>query len=131
MNNRQLKLTAFFGATLCLIAVVIGAFGAHAFNELLMANERKDVFDLANRYQFYHGLALILIASLFAREQVENRIALISSLMFLGTIVFCTSLYLLALLNLTWLGAVAPIGGVLLIISWGLLVIEFFEFKQQ
>lgn len=129
MKNRQLRVTAFLGATLCLLAVAIGAFGAHAFKDVLIANQRQDVFDLANRYQFYHGLALMLVAALFGNTPSKSKLAIISGLMFLGTIVFCSSLYLLALLNFTWLGAVTPIGGVLLIISWALLAIKILRFR--
>ena len=121
MNDKRLRLIAFSGAVLCLLAVLIGAFGAHAFKEVLVANQRQGVFDLANRYQFYHGLALMLIAALFANSPVKPKLGLSSGLMVLGTFVFCGSLYLLSLLNLAWLGAVTPIGGVLLIIAWVLL----------
>lgn len=127
MHDKQIRSIALCGAVLCLLAVAIGAFGAHAFKELLINNQRQDVFDLANRYQFYHGLALILIAALFGRTSSSPKLGLISSLMLIGALVFCCSLYLLALLNLTWLGAVTPIGGALLIVAWGLLVKKIFQ----
>jgi uncharacterized membrane protein YgdD (TMEM256/DUF423 family) len=128
MNNKELRSIALLGTILCLLAVLIGAFGAHAFKGVLAANQREDVFDLANRYQFYHGLALILIAALFAQAQPKPRLVVIVGIMFLGTLIFCGSLYLLALLNLTWLGAVTPIGGALLLVSWGLLATKLLRF---
>lgn len=121
MHDKKIRLIALCGIVLCLFAVAIGAFGAHAFKDILISNQRQDVFDLANRYQFYHGLALMLIAALFGRTESPPKLGLIGSLMLLGTLVFSGSLYLLSLLNLSWLGAVTPIGGVMLIIAWGLL----------
>lgn len=136
MIDKQLRTMAFFGALLCLLAVAIGAFGAHAFKDILVVNQREAVYDLANRYQFYHGLALILIAALFNSVAVRSSINAISSanagptikvlgvLMFLGTLIFSGSLYLLALLNIAWLGAITPIGGLLLLIAWTLLLVK-------
>lgn len=124
MKDKQIRLIALSGVVLCLLAVAIGAFGAHAFKELLISNQRQDVFDLANRYQFYHGLALILIAALFNGFRPPPKLAMIGGLMFLGTLIFCLSLYLLALLNLNFLGAITPVGGTLLIVAWGLLIVR-------
>lgn len=117
---------AFLGALLCLLAVAIGAFGAHAFKDILVANQREAVYDLANRYQFYHGLALILIAALFNSVNAKRQptLNLLGVLMFLGTLIFSGSLYLLALLNITWLGAITPIGGLLLLIAWVLFLLK-------
>ena len=127
MHDKQIRLIALCGALLCLLAVAIGAFGAHAFKEVLISNQREAVFDLANRYQFYHGLALLLIAALFGRLTTPPKLALVGGLMFVGTLVFCCSLYILALLNLAWLGAVTPIGGTLLILAWGLLLKKIYQ----
>ena len=130
MHDKQIRLIALCGIVLCLLAVAIGAFGAHAFKELLISNQRQDVFDLANRYQFYHGLGLMLIAALFGRTESPPKLGLIGSLMLLGTLVFSGSLYMLSLLNLSWLGAVTPIGGVMLISAWGLLAKRSLRFNE-
>ena len=130
MHDKQIRLIALCGIVLCLLAVAIGAFGAHAFKELLISNQGQDVFDLANRYQFYHGLGLMLIAALFGRTESPPKLGLIGSLMLLGTLVFSGSLYMLSLLNLSWLGAVTPIGGVMLISAWGLLAKRSLRFNE-
>ncbi len=130
MSDNKIKLIALVGILLCLTAVAIGAFGAHAFKPLLIANQKLDVFNLANRYQFYHGLALISVAALFANEGVSSELDWPIGLMLTGTLVFCVSLYLLALLNATWLGAVTPIGGTLLIVAWSLLALKLLKFKS-
>lgn len=129
MIDKQLKTIAFLGAFLCLIAVAIGAFGAHAFKDILVANQKEGVYDLANRYQFYHGLALILIAALFSRTNAkpEPTLKALGLLMFLGTLLFSGSLYLLALFNITWLGAITPIGGFLLLFAWALLLVQIWH----
>jgi len=130
MSDNKIKLIALCGIILCLTAVAIGAFGAHAFKPLLIVNQKLDVFNLANRYQFYHGLALIAVAALFANSDMSPELDWPIRLMLIGTIVFCVSLYLLALLNVAWLGAVTPIGGTLLIVAWGLLAIKLLKFKS-
>ena len=129
MNDKQTRLSALYGIALCLTAVAIGAFGAHAFKALLIANQKQAVFELANRYQFYHGLALLLVAALFDSAGSKKSLVIPVWLMFIGTLIFCSSLYLLALLNITWLGAITPIGGVLLIVSWALLAVKVLKFK--
>ena len=124
MIDKQVKTMALCGALLCFFGVAIGAFGAHAFKDILVANQREAVYDLANRYQFYHGLALILIAALFKGSGEKPSLKILGVLMVLGSLMFSGSLYLLALLNLTWLGAVTPIGGLLLLLAWGLLLVK-------
>ncbi|MGK0374389.1 MAG: uncharacterized membrane protein YgdD (TMEM256/DUF423 family) [Arenicella sp.] len=136
MIDKQVKTIAFFGAFICLLAVAVGAFGAHAFKHILIANQKEAIYDLANRYQFYHGLALMLIAAIFNRSAadinstVKPNLKLIGVLMLLGTIIFSGSLYFLALLNMTWLGAVTPIGGLLLLIAWFLLLLQIVKAGQ-
>ena len=120
MNNFKHRSMAFCGSLLCLFAVAIGAFGAHALKEILVANDRIDVFELSNRYQFYHGLALLAFATLSNESPKHPSLKLISLLMLLGVIIFSGSLYALALSNVGIFGAITPIGGVLLIASWGL-----------
>lgn len=122
MNSIKHQKIAICGAAICLLAVAIGAFGAHAFKDILVANQRETVFELANRYQFYHGLALITIAALFQNNSSIKSLTPIASVMTLGVLIFSGSLYLLAITNLTWLGAVTPIGGTFMIIAWGLLI---------
>ncbi len=121
------KFAAISGAILCFLAVAMGAFGAHALSELLLQNQHNQTYELANRYHFYHGLSLLLIASLDSmRSETSNmprRIAI--ACLFFGTIIFSTSLYVLALTKLGLLGAITPIGGLLLLIGWTSLAISF------
>lgn len=122
MNTIRHKNIAICGAVLCLLAVTIGAFGAHALKDILVVNQRQSTFELANRYQFYHGLALLIIAALFQAVDQQSHLKVVSILMTVGTVIFSTSLYILAISNITWLGAITPIGGTLMIGGWGLLM---------
>lgn len=110
------KLALIGGIALCLGAVVIGAFGAHALSDVLDQTGRHDVYELANRYQFYHGLALLMLAALASQLRIMTR--LVAALMLCGTLVFSGSLYLLALTNVGYFGAITPVGGTLLILAW-------------
>lgn len=116
---KTIKFAAIAGALLCLTAVGFGAFGAHAFAEVLLQNQRTEVFELASRYQFYHGLGLLVIACLF--KLCAKAEASIVWLMLFGVLIFSGSLYALALSNMGWLGAITPIGGTLMIVAWVLL----------
>ena len=124
MNSIKHKNIALSGAIICLLAVAIGAFGAHAFKELLIENQREAVFELANRYQFYHGLGLLIIATLFQNFDDSRLLVLVKRLMTAGVLIFSGSLYALAISNVTWLGAITPIGGSLLIAAWAMLILR-------
>ncbi len=119
------KFALIGGVGLCLTAVALGAFGAHALSEILMANGRLPVYELANRYQFYHGLAMMMIGTLSSQGSLPNKIPAV--LMLVGTVIFSGSLYLLAISNLGWLGAITPIGGVLLLTAWSWLLWQVYR----
>lgn len=110
MNTQPAKL----GAILAFLAVGLGAFGAHALSATL-PTERLATFETAARYQMYHALALLILGALPTRAQRA------AWFLFLGTIIFSGSLYLLVLTNLSWFGAIAPIGGVLMLAGWATL----------
>ncbi|MEZ4946362.1 MAG: DUF423 domain-containing protein [Cyclobacteriaceae bacterium] len=111
------KKLIFIGALLGGLSVALGAFGAHALKQILSAHGRTDTYELAVRYQFYHTLALLIMAALIDKLN-ESKASWAALLMTSGTIVFSGSLYILALSGKTIWGAVTPIGGVLLIAGW-------------
>lgn len=99
------------------LGVALGAFGAHGLAAVLEANERAATFDTATHYQMIHALALLAVALL--SERAPGRwIRLAGWLFVLGVILFSGSLYLLAIFNLRFMGAVAPFGGAALIAAW-------------
>ncbi len=106
------------GSILAGLAVVFGAFGAHALKASLDPR-MLDIFETGVRYQMYHGLGLLALAWAISNWP-ERRLVPAAWLLFGGTIVFSGSLYLLLLTDARWLGAITPFGGVALIVGWGL-----------
>lgn len=117
------KKLIILGALLGGVSVAFGAFGAHALKPILAAHGRTDTFELAVRYQFYHTLALLVMAAL-ADKLNKNQAGWSAFFFTSGVIVFSGSLYILALSGQTIWGAVTPIGGVLLITGWLFLMIS-------
>ncbi|MEO6967537.1 MAG: DUF423 domain-containing protein [Rhodanobacteraceae bacterium] len=113
---------AIFGAS----AVTLGAFGAHALRGTL-APDAMQVWHTAVQYQFWHTLALGLAAMLLPR----GRSAKAAMIMFtLGIVLFCGSLYALALGAPRWVGAVTPIGGAAFIAGWIALGVAFLRVRE-
>lgn len=100
-----------------LLGVILGAFGAHALSQQL-SRDMQAVWGTAVQYQFYHALALLGLGILL--RQLTSSIWLNASSVFFcaGVLIFSGSLYVLALSGVRWLGAVTPIGGLLLIAGW-------------
>ena len=112
MNSRSILSVSSF---LLAIGIALGAFGAHALEDVLSA-ERMQTWETAVSYQMWNSLGLLGIGILsiilsidFTKESFG---------IFLGIIIFSGSLYTLCLTNMNWLGAVTPIGGTLMIIGW-------------
>ena len=100
------------------LGVAIGAFGAHSLRKMLEASGRFDTFETAVRYQFYHALALLGIGVLWALRPELRGLGLTGGLWLGGVLLFSGSLYLLCFTGITKLGAVAPVGGLLLLAGW-------------
>jgi uncharacterized membrane protein YgdD (TMEM256/DUF423 family) len=119
------KLWLFVGVVLCLLSVALGAFGAHGLKSNFEAQGLSDYeldrklanWETAARYQMYHGLALLAVGLLAAR-QCGWAINLAGTTMTLGTLIFAGCLYALVLSGNNKLGAIVPVGGVLMIVGW-------------
>jgi len=111
------------GAVLGGLGVIVGAFGAHAFKPSLEAAGRMDTFETAVKYQFYHALALVLIYILLqnAAETAAKWYSWAGYAMLVGVIIFSGALYTICFTGIKAFGAIAPIGGTLMIIGWALL----------
>jgi len=107
------------GAIAGFLSVALGAFGAHGLKQSL-SSELMAIYQTAVSYQIYHSLALILIALIFQHQQ-NNFIKAAGWIMLAGMLIFSGSLYLLTLTDTRWLGAITPLGGTLLLLSWLLL----------
>ncbi len=118
-HTRTLILIA---AALGFTGVAFGAFGAHGLASTLEANGRADTFDTASQYHLAHALAILGAALLADRGRSGAIWARRAGWVLLaGTLIFSGSLYLLAILDTGIFGAIAPIGGVLLLVGWGCL----------
>ncbi len=101
-------------ATLCFLAVALGAFGAHALRSTIENHGMLDAWNKAVLYHFVHAIALFVLA-LFA----ANR----GAWLFAGIFLFSGSLYVMALTNLRWLGPITPLGGLCFLAGWLWLII--------
>ena len=113
---------AVFGA----LAIVLGAFGAHALKKIFTENQLKN-FETGVKYQTYHALLLVIIG--FNINKITQFQQLLFYTLTLGIILFSFSIYGLCIASvknkkLKILGPMTPIGGLLLLISWILLLIN-------
>ena len=126
MNSKQiLQLAGISGV----LAVGLGAFGAHSLEALLIQNGRLDTFQTAVNYHFYHTLALFGIGILATVKPDWKGISFAAWSMVLGILIFSGSLYVLSLTGITWLGAITPLGGLAFILGWSSLV--YLSFKNK
>nr|WP_315177352.1 DUF423 domain-containing protein [uncultured Flavobacterium sp.] len=121
------------GAILGMIAIILGAFGAHALKKVLSI-EQLSTFETGVRYQMYHALFLLFIGLMKDIPQKTKKV--IYFLVLFGVILFSGSIYLLATNDLTSfdfkiIGFVTPIGGLLLILGWGVLLMNIMNKKSQ
>ena len=119
------KLLVAAGAISALISVAAGAFGAHGLKGRL-SEYSLGIFETAARYQMYHALALVLIG-LLALSRPHGALPAAGGAMVAGTVLFSGSLYVLALTDMKWLGAVTPLGGLAFMVGWGLLAFAAFK----
>ncbi|ABF45066.1 protein of unknown function DUF423 [Deinococcus geothermalis DSM 11300] len=104
------------GGVLAALAVAFGAFGAHALKSRLDPGLLAD-FETAVRYQMYAALALLVLGA----QPAQRRAPL---LLLAGAVLFSGSLYVLALSGVRWLGAVTPLGGLLLIAGFAVAALD-------
>lgn len=112
------------------LSVIFGAFAAHALKGALAA-KYLSVFNTGVDYLFLHTFALIAVALLGElKPQLSARLNTVAWLFLLGIILFSGSLLLLAVTQVSWLGIITPIGGVLMITAWFLLSITIIRYKK-
>ena len=104
-------------AALCFVAVALGAFGAHSLKSMLETHGMLDVWNKAVLYHFIHAIALFVLALYGPANRGTWW------LLFAGIFLFSGSLYLMALTDIRWLGAITPLGGLCFLAGWAWLVI--------
>ena len=129
MNKTILVTASLFG----ILSIVLGAFGAHGLKDLI-STEAIQTFETGVQYQMYHAIVLLFIGNTSLIQQKTKKILLY--LIIFGVLLFSGSIYSLATNTLTsfdfkTMGFITPFGGLLLIISWTLLLISFFNMKSK
>jgi len=117
------QFTLLFASILGGLAIVFGAFGAHALKKIL-SNEQLKSFETGVKYQMYHAIVLLVVGFNFNLETASEKYMVYSFMA--GVLLFSFSIYGLVISSaknkkLTFLGPVTPLGGLFLIIGWGLL----------
>ena len=120
-----------FGGVFILLGILIGAFGAHSLKNHISVEELQSI-KTGIEYQMYHGLTLILIG--FNVNKIKNSEIICWGLIS-GTILFSSSIYLLALdhlmaIDFSYLWPITPIGGTILIASWAFFVVKVSKIKD-
>lgn len=110
-------LAARLAAILGFLAVALGAFGAHGLKETLAQHATTAIWEKAVLYHFIHTVMLFVLA--------QRRPVLTGAWLsfFAGIVIFSGSLYVLAVTNVKWLGAITPLGGVSLLVGWAWLAV--------
>ena len=125
----EILLSQFFGALFGFLAIVFGAFGAHALKNKL-TEEQLHSFETGIEYQMYHAIVLLVISfNLNFNSSLET---ILLTCFIVGTLLFSFSIYGLVLSSasgnkMRFLGPVTPLGGLLLAIGWLLLMFNFFQ----
>jgi uncharacterized membrane protein YgdD (TMEM256/DUF423 family) len=124
--NKKILITA---SILGIISIILGAFGAHALKELIPI-ESQQTFETGVRYQMYHAILLLFVGSTTLINQKTKMI--MYYLIVIGILFFSGSIYGLATNSLTdfdfkTIGVITPIGGLLLILAWGFMFIDFLK----
>ncbi|MBK1897955.1 DUF423 domain-containing protein [Chryseobacterium paridis] len=124
-------ITLVFGAVYGILSVILGAFGAHALKKILTV-ERLESFETGVRYQMYAAFFLLIVGYILKFETSSEK--WVSILMIAGAMLFSFSIYFLSLqdylgANLKFLGPITPLGGLLMILSWGMLILYFAKNK--
>lgn len=127
MNERTLA----WASGILLLAVALGAFGAHGIQDRVDAQAYHN-WNTAAQYQFYHGLALLGLAALNGRL-ASRLVSFVRILFLLGILCFCGSLYLLSVREILGiqglvrvLGPITPLGGLMFIAGWAVILVGSF-----
>ncbi len=124
----QVRTIYLYAGILGLLAVILGAFGAHALKNYAEVGMLK-AWEKAVLYQFIHTLGLLILPTV-AQKMESGIVKWIGVCWIIGVILFSGSIYLLVLTNLVWLGPVTPFGGLFFIAGWIFLIVGAFKSKK-
>lgn len=121
--NKKIVITAL---TLLVLAIILGAFGAHGLKKIV-SPEKVIGFETGVKYQFYSAFGLLILG--LNSEKFRFSLKPVLALLLIGTFFFSFSIYLLTIqeywgIKLSFLGPVTPIGGLLMILAWIVLIVK-------
>ena len=114
------------GSIFALLAVIIGAFGAHGLEKIISDDNTLMRFNTGVEYQFYHAFAIFIVAFLL-KENSALLLSIAGIAFSLGILLFSGSLYSYVLRSNKIFGMITPIGGLAFIVGWLFLLIYFFK----
>ncbi|MFK4304541.1 uncharacterized membrane protein YgdD (TMEM256/DUF423 family) [Paenibacillus sp. RC254] len=118
------------GSIMMLLAVAIGAFGAHIVKTRIDADALA-VYETGVKYHMIHAVGLLIIALAAGQWGASTRLKWAARLLFTGIILFSGSLYVLSLTGIRVLGAITPLGGVCFIAGWLLVALAAWSLKKE
>ncbi len=131
INNHSMGIlmTQLFACLFGFLAIVFGAFGAHALKKRFTSDQMAS-FETGVKYQMYHAIVLLILS--FNLGFTTTLESIIVNCFILGTVLFSFSIYGLCLSassgkKLKYLGAITPLGGLLLATGWALLLVYFLK----
>ncbi|MFD3257771.1 DUF423 domain-containing protein [Paenibacillus lentus] len=113
---------AGIGAIIMLLAVALGAFGAHVLEPVIQ--DSIETYKTGVQYHMIHGIAMILVALAAGTWGDSNKLRWAARLFLIGIVLFSGSLYLLSVAGWRWLGPITPLGGVSFIAGWLMLALS-------
>lgn len=128
------RLALIIGSLYGFLAVILGAFGAHGLRNMMPTEKIHliDSFDTGVKYQMYHALVLLFLGAYMHFSQIENGILpRATQFIIWGTLLFSGSIYVLVMvgmkdsIGLGKFGIITPIGGLLMIIGWAMMIYHF------
>lgn len=122
MAKTFLLITAVSG----LLAVALGAFGAHGLKARL-GEDLLAVYQTGVQYHFYHTFALALVGLVMLQVPASAWLQWSGWLFIIGIVIFSGSLYVLAISGIRWLGAITPIGGLAFMAGWLALAVGVYQ----
>lgn len=123
---RTARIFLALGSLGMLLAVALGAFGAHALKKTL-TTEMLAIYTTGVQYQVYHALGLLAIGLLALRLPDSKPLRWAGALMAVGVVLFSGSLYALSLSGFHGLGVITPFGGVAFLAAWLLLILTVLQ----
>lgn len=121
-EEKKMKIFIILGAVNAFLSVALGAFGAHGL-EGKLEPKYMDIWEKAVKYQMFHATGLLIVGILLGKFPASSLLNWSGWLMFIGTVLFAGSLYVLAVTRISVLGAITPLGGVSFLVAWALIVV--------